>query len=282
MEIRTDLALELSDRNTDLLDGIKRKEREEKGVKFTEIDIEDEKTAEKIGKPVGKYITLEFQNLQKISDYDEIKAQLKKALEILIETKKENILVVGLGNSEITSDAIGPVAARNILATRHIVGNFADQIGLKGLKSVSVIAPDVLGNTGIEVIETLKGLCDRIKPDAIIVIDALAAGSITRLFTTVQLCNTGISPGSGVKNARKELNEKTVGVPVFAIGVPTVVDAQSLAYELTQKETLSDIDLIVTPKDADILCHRISEIISSSLNIFLQPEIEPDIIMSLV
>ena len=282
MEIRTDLALELSDRNTDLLDGIKRKEREEKGVKFTEIDIEDEKTAEKIGKPVGKYITLEFQNLQKISDYDEIKAQLKKALEILIETKKENILVVGLGNSEITSDAIGPVTARHILATRHIAGNFADQIGLKGLKSVSVIAPDVLGNTGIEVIEILKGLCDRIKPDAIIVIDALAAGSITRLFTTVQLCNTGISPGSGVKNARKELNEKTVGVPVFAIGVPTVVDAQSLAYELTQKETLSDIDLIVTPKDADILCHRISEIISSSLNIFLQPEIEPDIIMSLV
>lgn len=282
MEIRTDLALELSDRNTDLRDGIKRQEREENGVKFTEIDIEDEKTAEKIGKPVGKYITLEFQNLQKISDYDEIKEQLKKALEILIETKRENILVVGLGNSEITSDAIGPVTARHILATRHIAGNFAEQIGLKGLKSVSVIAPDVLGNTGIEVIETLKGLCDRIKPDAIIVIDALAAGSITRLFTTVQLCNTGISPGSGVKNARKELSKKTVGVPVFTIGVPTVVDAQSLAYELTQKESLSDIDLIVTPKDADILCHRISEIISASLNLFLQPEIEPDIIMSLV
>lgn len=282
MEIRTDLALELSDEKRDIKKGLERREKEENGVKFTEIDINEETAAKEIGKPIGKYITLEFGNLLNISDYEEIEKQLTESLKLITGAANDKILVVGLGNPEITSDAIGPTTAKQILATRHIAGTLAEQIGLKGLKSVSVITPDVLGNTGIEAAETVKGICDRVKPTAVIIIDALAAGNVNRLFSTIQLCNTGISPGSGVKNERKELSFKTLGVPVIALGVPTVVDANSLAYSLTNKEVSQKTDLIVTPKDADILCHKISEIIALAVNVFLQPEIAPEIIMSLV
>ncbi len=282
METRTDLALELSDKKSEIKRGIERSESEKNGVKFTEIDINEETAAKEIGKPVGKYITLEFGNLLKISDFDEIEKQITEALKKTADNKNEKVLVVGLGNPEIISAAIGPVTAKQILATRHIAGEFAKRIGLKGLKSVSVITPDVLGNTGIEAAETVKGICDRIKPDSVIIIDALAAQNVNRLFSTIQLCNTGIAPGSGVKNARKELNSRTLGVPVTALGVPTVVDANSLAFSLTNKEVKEKTDLIVTPKDADILCHKISEIISRAVNIFLQPEIDPGILLSLV
>ena len=192
------------------------------------------------------------------------------------------MMIAGLGNSEITSDSIGPAVAKKILATRHIKKDFAEKLGLKGLKSVSVIAPDVLGKTGIETVEIIKGVVEKTKPDALIAVDALAAASFKRLFSTIQLCNSGISPGSGVKNKRKEISEKTIGIPVIAIGVPTVVDALSLGFELTGKEPSFDTDLIVTPKDADILCHKITEIISSALNIFLQPDIDREIIKALV
>lgn len=196
--------------------------------------------------------------------------------------KKENLLIAGLGNTDITPDAVGPLTVKHILATRHISGQFAENIGLKGLKSVSVIAPGVLGQTGIETTELIKGAIAAVKPDAVIVIDALAAMSAERLFKTVQLCDTGISPGSGVKNARREISGKTLGIPVIAIGVPTVTDADSLAYELTGKEPEKSCDMFVTPKEVDLLCDRISEILSSALNRFLQPEIEEDIISQLV
>ena len=190
--------------------------------------------------------------------------------------------MAGLGNTDITPDAVGPLTVRQILATRHITGQFAESIGLKGLKSVSVISPGVLGQTGIETTELIKCAVDATKPDAVIVIDALAAGSAARLFRSLQLCNTGITPGSGVKNSRREISEKTLGVPVIAIGVPTVMDAESLAAELTGCETEKSADMFVTPKDVDLLCGRISEILSQALNIFLQPEIDRDIIAQLV
>ena len=259
--MRTDLAIE-----NPFFEGY---EKEKKKICEKIIfDIETEEMSQKIGKPKGKYVTLQFDNLMSIENYSEIETEIIDSLNILLPEKRESILVVGIGNSDITSDSIGPLVAKKILATRHIKGKFAEQIGLSGIKGVSVIAPDVLGNTGIELIEIINGLSEKIKPDAIIVADALAAGSIKRLFTTIQLCNTGIFPGSGVKNRRKEISEKTVGVPVIAIGVPTVVDALSLSYELSGKEAVFDTDLIVTPKDADLLCHRISEIISKALNIF--------------
>ena len=229
-----------------------------------------------------KYYTLDFKRIDKIINFEDIEKALYKALEDLLPEKREKIMVVGLGNTEITSDSVGPKTAEKILATRHIMGKFAENIGLKGLKSVSVIAPNVLGKTGIEVSELVLGAVETVKPDAVIVLDALCSKSVERLFSCIQLCDNGISPGSGVKNSRKELSHKTLGVPVVAIGIPTVVDALTIAFELTGEEAKEHIDMIVTPKDADLLCEKTSQFLSEVLNVFLQPEIEREVILSLV
>ena len=279
---RTDLAIEINENLGENVNGIKKFDKKNGDVSVCKIEILNSSAAEKLGKPIGKYITVEFPSVDKIDSFDEIKDELITALRELLPEKYNNILVVGLGNDEITSDSIGPNTAKRLLATRHIAGEFAENIGLKGLNSVSVVAPNVLGKTGIEVSEIIESIVKKTAPEAVIVIDALASMSITRLFKTVQLCDTGISPGSGVKNSRRELSQKTLGVPVIAVGVPTVVDALTLAFEITEELPKNDTDMIVTPKDADLLCHRISEILSSSLNVFLQPNIAPEIIFSLV
>lgn len=177
-------------------------------IKTTKIKITSNEGAEKIGKPIGTYITVEFPEIYKINDYSNLKKAIIKALSILLPSGGKNLLVAGLGNTDITPDAVGPFTAKKILATRHISGQFAESIGLKGLKSISVIAPGVLGQTGIEVSELIKSTAQTVKPDAVIVIDALASKSTDRLFKTVQLSDTGISPGSGVKNSREEISEK--------------------------------------------------------------------------
>lgn len=278
MSIRTDLAIEENIGQH----GIKSEKRNIGDVEINTVEITDKKAAKELRKNIGKYITVEFPSIDKIADYGEIKSALKEALASLVPENLNNVLVVGLGNDEITADSIGPRTAARILATRHIVGEFAEKIGLRGLHSVSVITPNVMGKTGIETSETVAGLVERVKPQALIIIDSLATRNVNLLFKIFQICDAGISPGSGVKNSRKELSRETLGVPVIAVGVPTVVDAMALAYELTGKETITETDMIVTPKDADILCHRISEIIAESLNVFLQPEIEEEVIMSLV
>ena len=282
MATRTDLALELSEGLKEKTEGVEQSSETDGEIKITRIKITSEKGERAINRPLGDYITLEFPPLFKISDYSSLKNAVIRELHRLLSEKKERILVAGLGNTDITPDAVGPLTVRQILATRHITGQFAESIGLKGLKSVSVISPGVLGQTGIETTELIKCAVDATKPDAVIVIDALAAGSAARLFRSLQLCNTGITPGSGVKNSRREISEKTLGVPVIAIGVPTVMDAESLAAELTGCETEKSADMFVTPKDVDLLCGRISEILSQALNIFLQPEIDRDIIAQLV
>lgn len=282
MAVRTDLALELSEGLNEKTEGVEQVSETDGEIKITRIKITSEKGERAINRPIGEYITLEFPPLFKISDYSGLKNAVIRELDGLLSEKKERILVAGLGNTDITPDAVGPLTARQILATRHITGQFAESIGLKGLKSVSVISPGVLGQTGIETTELIKCAVDATKPDAVIVIDALAAGSAARLFTTLQLCNTGITPGSGVKNSRCEISEKILGVPVIAIGVPTVMDADALAAELTGAEAEKSADMFVTPKEVDLLCDRISEILSQALNIFLQPEIDRDIIAQLV
>lgn len=282
MAARTDLALELSEGLKEKNEGVEQSSETDGEIKITRIKITSEKGEMAINRPLGDYITLEFPPLFKISDYSSLENAVIRELHRLLSEKKEKILVAGLGNTDITPDAVGPLTVRQILATRHITGQFAESIGLKGLKSVSVISPGVLGQTGIETTELIKCAVDAIRPDAVIVIDALAAGSAARLFRTLQLCNTGITPGSGVKNSRREISEKTLGVPVIAIGVPTVMDAEALAAELTGCETEKSADMFVTPKDVDLLCDRISEILSQALNIFLQPEIDRDIINRLV
>ena len=191
-------------------------------------------------------------------------------------------MVVGIGNREITSDCVGPFTCEKILATRHIVGEFSKTIGLPNLKSVSVITPSVLGKTGIESSETIKAIVEKIKPDAVIVIDALCAKKSENLFSVIQITNSGISPGSGVKNTRKELSKNTLGIPTVAIGVPTVVEASTLVNEFSKKENEKVKELLLTPKDTDLLSHRISEILAHSLNIFLQPDTDREVLLSLV
>lgn len=275
MNFRTDLAIETE--NIEKQSNFSRQKIGQAEIIYTEIAKENT-----FSKPRGKYVTVEFPKIDKITDFSDIDKALKKGLEFLLPEKRENILVVGLGNVEITSDSIGPNTAQKILATRHITGEFAKTVGLNGLKAVSVIAPNVLGKTGIEVSEIVLGIVNHIKPDAVIVIDALCSKSISRLFNTVQMCDSGISPGSGVKNSRKEISRKTLGVPTVAIGVPTVVDAGTIAYELTGKEIDTNNSLIVTPKDADLLSHRICEVLATALNVFLQPQIDETVILSLV
>lgn len=282
MALRTDLAIDVNLEEIKDLKGFKREERRIENIKVTSVDINDTKTAEKIGKQAGKYITVEFPDLQNITDSELIEKEIKNALSVFFENGFSRVLVIALGNEEITSDNIGPLTAKKLLATRHIAGDFAEKIGLKGLKSVAVVTPSVLGKTGIETSEFCESIVTKIRPDAAIVIDACVSSSIDRLYKTVQLSNTGISPGSGVKNKRKEISLNTLGVPVIAIGVPTVVDALSLAYELTKSEPVMNSDLIVTPKDCDLYSHKISEILSRALNIFLQPEIDREIILQLV
>lgn len=234
-----------------------------------------------MGRPRGDYITLEFPDVS-VSVPDNLKEVIRNELNSLLPEKRRLILAAGLGNSDITPDALGPAAARRIFATRHISPELSKTAGLEGLRQVAVIAPGVLGQTGIEAGELIKAAADRIKPDAVIVIDALAAKSPNRLFKTVQICNTGISPGSGVKNSRKEISEKTVGVPVIALGVPTVIDTDTLIEEITGAAPAQKSGMFVTPKEVDMLTVRLSEILGEALNMLLQPEIDPAIISELV
>ncbi len=282
MSSRTDLAIELSEEFSGEISGVERRYEKREEIEITRIKITSDEGAKIMNRAKGIYITVEFPPLYKITDYSSLKEAVISSLKELLPGKNETLLIAGLGNTEITPDAVGPLTAKHILATRHISGQFAENIGLKGLKSISVISPGVLGQTGIETTELIKGAVEAVKPSAVIVIDALASRSVNRLFRTVQLCNTGISPGSGVKNARRETSEKTLGVPVIAVGVPTVVDAEILAQEITGKESEKSTDLFVTPKEVDLLCDRISEILSGALNLFLQPEIDGDIISGLV
>lgn len=263
MSLRTDLAIEQKNGTEKVLKNEK--------IQIFEIREEDKKS-----------ITILFEGLEKITDYDELERDIKNQLASFLEKSWKSFFVIGLGNREITPDSIGPLTAEKILATRHITGEFAERIGLSKLKSVSVLVPNVLGKTGLETGEFVETMVKKIKPDAVIVIDALASASIKRIFRTVQISNGGISPGSGVKNSRKEISFKTLKVPVIAMGVPTVMTAENLAFELCKTEPEIGEEMIVTPKDNDLLCHRISEILASALNEALQPDLDREILKALV
>lgn len=245
------------------------KDKEKENVKI--IKKSDGITVFKGENKEDKHITISFQNIMTMTDHSELEKEIELSLKSLMPKVDGNVMVVGLGNTEITPDAIGPFTAEKILATRHLMGNFAKNIGLESLKSVSVISPNVLGKTGIESAEIIKSVAEKIKPQAVIAVDALCSLDVNRLFSTIQLSNMGISPGSGVKNSRKALNKETLGVPVVAVGIPTVAELKN-----------SDGEMIVTAKDADILCKNLSEILSRSINTFLQPETDPEIIFALV
>lgn len=253
---------------------------------LSHIKITTDEQSKALNRPKGNYITLEIPSLITHGGYfDETEAILAKQLRKIFPKKRESTLVVGLGNTEITPDALGPLTAQHTLATRHIGADLAKQISLNGLKSVSVLSPGVLGQTGIEAAEIILGAAEKIGPDLVIVIDALCAAAISRLGSTVQITDTGICPGSGVGNHRREITEKTLGVPVIAMGVPTVVEASTLIHDLSKTDIISENELskmVVTPKDIDILTERASCLLGNAINIALQPEIDPEILRALV
>ncbi len=286
MDLRTDLALE----KRELLgreepEGVESEESDQGGVKFTKIRVINEKGSETLGKPIGTYITAEIPELMKnpVTDEDMIEAVAAQLRSLL--PKDGSILAVGLGNTRITPDAVGPKSVSMVLATRHIGKELSDEIGLGELRSVAGFVPGVLGRTGLEAAESVKGLVGAVSPSAIIVVDALAARKLSRLGTTIQISDIGIIPGSGVGNARKEITERSVGVPVISVGIPTVVDVGTLVADLTgsNSEIPSESrDMIITPREIDIVIERASELIGMSINKALQPDISVDEMMMLV
>ena len=218
-----------------------------------------------------------------VTDEDMIEAVAAQLRSLL--PKDGSILAVGLGNTRITPDAVGPKSVSMVLATRHIGKELSDEIGLGELRSVAGFVPGVLGRTGLEAAESVKGLVGAVSPSAIIIVDALAARKLSRLGTTIQISDIGIIPGSGVGNARKEITERSVGVPVISVGIPTVVDVGTLVADLTgsNSEIPSESrDMIITPREIDIVIERASELIGMSINKALQPDISVDEMMMLV
>lgn len=256
---RTDLAIERkNDDKTDISE-----------------EVKGEFIITKIADKNGTHITLTLPNLLFHGGiFNDAENLLSKEISSLLPKGDGLVLVVGLGNREITPDAIGPLALSKVIATRHISKELAKQIDLPFLRSVAALAPSVLGTTGIEVAEIACALKEVLKPKAIIAIDALCAADIKRLGTTIQISNAGISPGSGVKNSRAELSENTLGIPVVAVGFPTVIDASGL-FDTNEP-------FVVTPKDIDLLTDRAATLIGNSINIALQPETDAELLRALV
>lgn len=286
MGIRTDLALEAAQQLTKTMpiEGVTKNEHQKADLKITEIIVETDSAAQNLGKPKGKYITIQSElPLENHPD------NFNERVDILAEEinklcrNKENILVIGLGNKSITPDSLGPHVADQTFATRHIK-QLATDVDTTDLSTVSVVKTGVLGNTGIESSETVKAVCDLIKPSVVIVIDALACSEISNLGTTIQLCDTGISPGSGVENARKELSEQTLGTQVIAIGVPTVADMQTISEYVFQTPAPNKEmnNMMVTPRSIDKLIMRVSRLIAMGINRAFQPNLSIEDITSLV
>lgn len=285
MNFRTDLTLERREMIKTQLEGVKVSEDENEECKTTVIEIESEASAQKLGKAVGKYITLEmnaFSDEAAVSD-GRLKA-LTDSVKTLLPKGNGTVVVAGVGNMQMTADALGPQTASMIFATRHIDDELKKSAGLSvNLRPVVAFSTGVLGQTGIESGEYIKSICDEVKPCCVITIDALAAGSVSRLGNTVQMSNTGIAPGSGIGNTRKRIDENYLGVPVIAIGIPTVVDAVSLSCEICGRdcENLSyeaqsrGRGLVVAPKDVDLLVKNASYLLALSINCALQPELSP-------
>ncbi len=276
--IRTDLAIESLEIAGEILpEGVEKNEQITQGVKITKVHIKKDTASRILGKPIGDYITIETNSLKNGSENfeGEISA-ISKEISSMVE-KDGLILVVGLGNIDITPDALGPIAINSILATRHISKELAKTIGLEGLRGVAAITPGVLGKTGMETAEIISSICKEVCPSCVIVIDALASKSIDRLGKTIQISNTGISPGSGVQNKRKELSKETLGVPVISIGIPTVVDMTTIAFDLlgdnnkNEKVSTRGKTLMVTPREIDTIVKQSSKFISIAINKALQP-----------
>ena len=266
------------------LPGVKAREEEKNGCPVTRVDILDEAGARALGKPVGHYVTLDLTDLKNRADgafsrsVEAVAGELSALLKDL--PPDAPVLVVGLGNRAITPDAVGPAATDHTLVTRHLVEQVPEHFG--HLRPVAALAAGVLGTTGMESGELAQAVAGRLSPAAIIAVDALASRSLSRVCTTVQLSDTGIVPGSGVGNHRKALDRHTLGVPVIAVGVPTVVDGATLALDLLGGDGEAPdpavlrgagADVVVTPRDIDQRVADLSKVVGYAIDLALQPSL---------
>ena len=282
---RTDLALEArelwqeSAEKTTRLSGVKASKQRSEGYPVNRVDILDERGEKALGKPRGTYRTIDLTTFwQRKADFFEraVRAVGGQLKELLPETGP--VLVIGLGNRAMTPDAVGPLAADSVLVTRHLIT--AQPWHFAGFRPVAVQRIGVLGTTGVESAEAVRGLVAEVQPALVIAVDALASRRVGRVCATVQLSDTGIIPGSGVGNHRSALNQETLGVPVVAIGVPTVVDSATLAADLLEESGITDYDgealrksrqnLMVTPRDIDQQVRDLGKVIGYGINWALQ------------
>lgn len=291
MNFRTDLALERKEYvKKETLDGIISSEKTIGEITVNTIEVINENGQKLLQKPKGKYITVQIGSFVKNPDYsNEVIEVLANEISALLPSEG-SVLVAGLGNESITPDALGPKCVSLLLATRHIGSELAKAIGFDSLRSAAAIAPGVLGKTGIETAEIIEAVVKKIKPGAVVAVDALASRKLSRLGTTVQLTDSGISPGSGVGNRRSSLCAESLGVPVVAIGVPTVVDGETMVFDILQENGIEPKELLeknegsmmVTPKEVDLMIERAAALVAMSINRALQPEISCEDILKLV
>lgn len=320
ISIRTDLAIEAREMAGDIkteLEGVKVIVHKIDDLKMhiTKVQVLNEAGEKQINKPIGSYVTIECEGIRKNSpdDKKDIVEAVAKELSKICDWKNKTVLVIGLGNQNVTPDSLGPRVVSNLIVTRHLFQEF-EGMNDEVLQRVSAIVPGVMGQTGMETVEIVKGIVDTIKPDLVIAIDALASRRANRINSTIQIADTGIHPGSGVGNKRKALNEKTLGVPVVAIGVPTVVDAATIVNDTMEeifiqikkmwkgedtlvdhmikmddsekyqliKEVLNPYigDMFVTPKEIDEVIERVSDIVSMALNRTLHPNMSYEEVQS--
>ena len=282
---RTDLAMEArelwqeSAGEMTALSGVEARDECRDGIPVNTVRILDQEGERALGKPRGTYVTLTVEGLVARRE-DIFRRAVRAVAGALWELGRELpprglILVVGLGNRDITPDAVGPKVHDQMLVTRHLLRQMPEQFG--GLRPVASVAAEVLGTTGVESGELVRAVCDAIRPAGVVAVDALASRSLKRLCSTIQLSDTGITPGSGVGNHRMGLNRESLGVPVLAVGVPTVVDGATLAADLLGAEELPRLEagreLLVTPKDIDSQVSDLARVIGYGINLALQPEL---------
>lgn len=300
---RTDLAVEraaVATQRAGQIPGMNVREEQLDGMKLTRVQVSTPQAASQVGKPPGRYFTLECPSLRTRN-----RELLKQVAEVISREltelaqlpRQRDVLVVGLGNWQATPDALGPRVVSQLMVTRHIREYIPQELGGR-LNPVAAISPGVLGITGMETMDIVKGIVEQIRPELVITVDALAARSPDRLLTTIQIADTGIQPGSGVGNKRPGINKETLGIPVVAIGVPTVVSGAAIAsgvldayfrrFNPQARATLDSVsdflgqglrDLMVTNKDIDVEMLEMSKLLAGALNRATQPAITEDEIL---
>ena len=285
---RSDLACELAGREKSHTSGADWKMREVAGFAISELLISTKEAADSLGKPCGRYLTVECGRIDRLSASDKralahlLAGELRGTAQRLTHKAVDSslsVFVAGLGNADLTPDAIGPQTVRRLTATRHLRQYEGELYRATGCSSLSALSPGVLGQTGIETSELLRGAVNSTHPDVIIAIDALTARSCDRLCATVQLSDTGIEPGSGVGNHRRPITYKSMGVPVIALGVPTVVNSATLVWDALQKAGIDGEDtrlqkvlesgksFFVSPKESDLICESIARLFASAIGL---------------